>query len=45
MVKAGIPPSIGKGTNRRVLRKTDQPEMESFLEESNPDQILPETET
>ena len=38
MVKAGIPPSISKETVRRVLRKTDQPEMDSFLEEKNPDQ-------
>ena len=38
MVKAGIPPSISKKTVRRVLQKTDQPEMDSFLEEKNPDQ-------
>ena len=45
MVKAGIPPSISKETVRRVLRKTDQPEMDSFLEEKNPDQKWPEIET
>ena len=37
MVKAGIPPSISKKTVHRILRKTDQPEMDSFLEERNPD--------
>ena len=38
MVKAGIPPSISKETVRRVRRKTDQPEMDSFSEERNTDQ-------
>ena len=33
MVKAGVPPSISKETVRRVLRKADQSEMDSFLEE------------
>ena len=37
MVKAGIPPSISKETVNRILRKTDQPEIDSFLEERNPD--------
>ena len=38
MVKAGIPPSISKETVRRVWRKTDQPEIDSFSEERNTDQ-------
>ena len=38
MVKAGIPPSISKETVRRVLQKTDQHEMDSFLEKRNIDQ-------
>ena len=38
MVKAGIPPSIGKETVLGVLRKTDQPKMDSFSEERNLDQ-------
>ena len=36
-LKAGIPPFISKETVRRVLRKTDQPEIDSFSEERNPD--------
>ena len=36
---------ISKETVFRVLRKTDQPEMDSLSEERNPDQKLPETET
>ena len=38
MVKAGIPPSISKEAVPRVLRKTEQPEIDSFSEERNPDQ-------
>ena len=38
MVKAGIPPSISKETVLGVLRKTDQPKMDSFSEERNLDQ-------
>ena len=37
MVKAGVPQSFSKDTGRRVLRKTGRPEMDSFLEERNPD--------
>ena len=44
MVKAGIPPSISKETVPRVLRKTEQPEIDSFSEERNPDQKWPEIE-
>ena len=44
MVKAGVPQSISKETVRRVLRKTDRPEMDSFLEERNPDRESPEIE-
>ena len=45
MVKAGIPPSISKETVLGVLRKTDQPKMDSFSEERNLDQYWPEIET
>ena len=33
MVKADVPSSISKETVPKVLRKADQPEMDSFLEE------------
>ena len=45
MVKAGIPPSISKETVNRILRKTEQPEIDSFLEERSPDKNWPEIET
>ena len=38
MVKAAIPPSVSKETVLGVLRKTDQPKMDSFSEERNLDQ-------
>ena len=44
MVKAGVPQSFSKDTGRRVLRKTGRPEMDSFLEERNPDREWPEIE-
>ena len=37
MVKAGIPPSNSKETVRSVMRKTNQPEMDSFSENRDPD--------
>ena len=37
MVKAGIPPPNSKETVRRVMRKTNQPEIDSFSEDRNPD--------
>ena len=45
MVKPGIPPFISRETVRSVTRKTDQPEMDSFSEERNPDWKWPEIET
>ena len=38
MLKAGIPPSIVKEAVRRVLRKTDQPAIDSFWEKRIPEQ-------
>ena len=45
MTKASISPSICTEAVQRVLWKTDQPEMDSFLEERNPEQKWPEIET
>ena len=45
ILKAGIPPSIGKEAVRRVLRKTDQPAIDSFWEKRIPEQKRPEIET
>ena len=38
MIKVGILPSISKETNLKVLRKTDRPEMNLFLQEKNSNQ-------
>ena len=38
MIKVGILPSISKETVRKVLRKTDRPEMNLFLQEKNSNQ-------
>ena len=42
MLKAGIPPSIGKEAVRRVLRKSDQPAVDSFWEKRIPAQKWPD---
>ena len=45
IVKADIATSISKETIRRVMQKTEQPEMNLFSVERNPDQKWPEIET
>ena len=45
MVKADIARSISKETIRRVIQKSEQPEMNLFLVKRNPDQKWSEIET